>query len=222
MSRSIQSTARTPEARDAPDDLDAKKRATTDHEVLDVIAARWSPRAFQDRPVESEKVLRCLEAARWAPSCYNEQPWRFMVATPDDGPGFQRMLACLLEGNRKWAGEAPVLMLTFAKRTFTRGGKPNRTNEHDLGLGVAQLVLQAQAVGLHTHQMAGIDLDRIRTTYDIPDDFDPVAALALGYRAAPDRLAPDLAERERQPRGRKPLHELVFQDEWAHPADLVR
>ena len=52
-----------------------------DHPVLPVITERWSPYAFEPRPVEREKLLSCLEAARWAPSSYNEQPWTFVLVT---------------------------------------------------------------------------------------------------------------------------------------------
>ena len=53
-----------------------QKIADPDHEVLDLVAERWSPRAFADRPVEPEKIRQMLEAARWTMSSYNEQPWR--------------------------------------------------------------------------------------------------------------------------------------------------
>lgn len=205
-----------------PKRIDREKRADADHSVMGEIARRWSPRAFQDRDVESERLLRCLEAARWSASNFNEQPWRFMVATRDDDREFARMLDCLTEPNQRWAHKAPVLMLTFAKCTYSKNGKKNRTAEHDVGLAAANLTLQATREGLVVHQMAGIDLERIRDTYDVPEDFVPVAGVALGYRGDPDTLDDDLYERELQPRSRKPLTSFVFQEEWDHPADLVR
>lgn len=205
-----------------PRRIDLEKRADADHTILGEMARRWSPRGFQDRDVESEKLLRCLEAARWAPSNFNEQPWRFLVATRDDEREFARMLDCLTEGNQRWARKAPVLMLTFAKCTHTKNDEKNRTAEHDVGLAVSNLTLQATHEGLSVHQMAGIDLDRIRETYHVPDDHVPIAGIALGYRGDPDLLDDDLYERELQPRTRRRLTELVFQEEWGHPADLVR
>ena len=74
-----------------------------DHPVLPVITERWSPYAFEPRPVEREKLLSCLEAARWAPSSYNEQPWTFILAERTDQAEFARLLECLVEANRAWA-----------------------------------------------------------------------------------------------------------------------
>ncbi|MFB6232127.1 MAG: nitroreductase family protein [Salinibacter sp.] len=54
--------------------LRPQKIADLDHDILDLFAERWSPRAFADRPVEPQKIRRMLEAARWTMSSYNEQP----------------------------------------------------------------------------------------------------------------------------------------------------
>lgn len=198
------------------------KRADPDHEVLDVIAERWSPRAFADRPVEPEKLRQVLEAARWAASSYNEQPWRYIVATRDDSEAYERLFQCLTDFNQKWAGTAPVLMLSFYKKTFSRNGKPNRCAAHDLGAASAQLTLQATALDLYVHQMAGIRRDVIRETYDVPDDFAPMAALAVGYLGDPSVLPDDLAEREGKKRKRRPLHKTVFEDTWGETTELLR
>jgi nitroreductase len=197
------------------------KRADTDHEIIDALAERWSPRAFADRPVEPEKLRRVLEAARWAASSYNEQPWRYLIATRDDPEAYERLLGCLNEFNQQWAKTAPVLMLGFYKKTFSRNGKPNRCAPHDLGAASAQLTAQATAMGLYVHQMAGIRKEVIRETYAVPDDFEPMAALAMGYLGDPDRLPDKLARQERAERSRRPLTDTIFRDGWGDTADLV-
>jgi nitroreductase len=59
----------------------------------------------------SRRQLQSLfEAARWAPSSSNEQPWHFIVGTKADPSAHDRLVACLKEGNRKWAFRAPVLI----------------------------------------------------------------------------------------------------------------
>jgi len=80
-----------------------EKTADNNHPIHEILERRWSPRAFSDRPVEMDKILSILEAARWAPSSYNEQPWSFIVARKEDEEGYNKLLNCLLEGNRKWA-----------------------------------------------------------------------------------------------------------------------
>src|SRR5436189_5299504 len=92
------------------------KTVETDHPVLPVITERWSPYAFDPRPVEREKLLSCLEAARWAPSSYNEQPWTFILAERTDQAEFGRILECLVEANQAWAKNAGVVMLTVVSK----------------------------------------------------------------------------------------------------------
>lgn len=179
--------------------------------VLELFTRRRSVRAFSERGVEPEKLDSVLEAARWAPSCYNEQPWRFVVATKEDPDGdHDRLLGCLSEGNRRWAREAPVLMFSAAKLFFDRNGEPNRHALHDVGLAVGNLVAQATSLGLSVHQMAGFDREKVRSACGIPEGYEPVACIALGYAGDPRTLPEDLRERELAPRIRKPLCELVF------------
>lgn len=194
------------------------KTAMTDHPILEQLAARWSPYAFDGRAVEQDKLLACLEAARWAASSYNEQPWHFLLATRDDMAEFSRLLSCLLEANQGWAANAGALLLTVVAKSFRRNGNPNRVAEHDLGLAVGNLSVQAVALGLQTHQMAGLNLSKARQTYGIPDGYEPVTAIAIGYPAQLDSAdASPLAERDRAPRQRKPLRDFVFAGAWQKP-----
>jgi nitroreductase len=200
-----------------------EKRAKTEHPIEDVIARRWSPRAFEERPVEPEKLKSLFEAARWAPSSNNEQPWRFIVASKADAPTeHERLVACLVEGNRKWAFRAPVLMLSVASLNFEDDGKPNRHAYHDTGMAVGNLLLQATALGLQVHQMAGFDVQKARETCLVPTGFDPVAMIALGYPGDPAVLPEYLREREMKPRERQPINDFVFSIKWGQASSLVR
>lgn len=191
------------------------KHAMPDHPVLDAIAQRWSPYAFNGQSIEREKLLSCLEAARWAESSYNEQPWVFFLAERSNAGEFAQALECLLEANQVWARHAGVLLLTATSRTFRRNGSPNRVCEHDLGIAAAHLALQATALGLQAHQMAGVNLAKVRQTYNIPEGYDPLTAIALGYPGQPpEPLDPKLAARDTAARGRKPLGEFVFTGTW--------
>src|SRR6185437_5594635 len=147
-----------------------EKPADTQYPVHDLIRKRWSPRAFADKPVPAEALRSVLEAARWSASSFNEQPWRYIVATRESPQAFQQMLGCLMEKNQRWAKGAPVLMLSFFKKTFSANGRPNRVAPHDVGAASAQLTFEATARGLAVHQMGGIELDKIRSTYHVPDD----------------------------------------------------
>lgn len=199
-----------------------EKPAETRSPIHELLKRRWSPRAFDERPVEAEKLRSLLEAARWAPSSSNEQPWRFLLATKDNQAAYERLLACLVEGNRKWAYRAPVLILSVAGVNFEDDAKPNRHAFHDTGMAVENLVLQATALGLVAHQMAGFDAARARADHKIPSEFEPVAMIAVGYPGDPAVLPEYLRERELKPRDRRPLSELVFSEQWGQTSPLVR
>ncbi len=172
--------------------------------IHELLQNRYSPRAFSDRSVPRETIRTLLEAARWAPSSYNEQPWRFFVASKDDPELHARLLSCLAPGNQDWAKNAPVLMLSVASMTFTRNGKQNRHAFHDVGLAVSQLILQASVHGLQAHQMAGFDAAKARELYRIPDGFEPVAAIAIGFSA----------EASGSSRSRRAQDEIAFAGTW--------
>jgi nitroreductase len=194
-----------------------EKLAPTDLPVHDLIRRRWSPYAFSERPVEPAVLQTILEAARWTPSCFNEQPWRFVVATRDDEEGYERLLGCLMEGNKGWARRAPVLILAVAKEQFTHNGKENRFALYDTGAAVMSLCLQATALGLFCHQMGGFDGEKARAELGVPEGFTPAAMLALGYPGDPEELPEPLRERQDAPRRRKALSEIVFRGRWEEP-----
>jgi nitroreductase len=194
------------------------KKAKTDHPIHDLLARRWSPVAFEPRPMPDESLASLLEAARWAPSCFNDQPWYFLVARREDGEEFQRMLECLSEGNRVWARNASVLMITATRNSFRRNGKPNRFAPHDLGLALGGLLVQATEMGIAVHQMGGFSQSKARETYGIPEGFEPQTAVAIGYHGDPSTLPDELRKREEQSRERIPRREFVFSGSWDSPA----
>jgi nitroreductase len=193
------------------------KLATQEREsparIHELLARRWSPRTFLSRPLEAAKLTQLFEAARWAPSCYNAQPWAFILATREDAEGYNRVLSTLVDANRQWAQQAPVLVLAVAKLDFTHVARANRHAFYDLGQAVASLTVQASAAGLYVHQMGGFDPHSARELFAIPAGYEPVAVLALGYSEAP---APDPAMRTR-----KPLTDFVFSGSWGRAATVI-
>jgi nitroreductase len=193
------------------------KPAPTQHPIHELLSRRWSPRAFDERPVEADKLASLFEAARWAPSSNNEQPWRFIVGRKGEPVVYERLSACLVEGNQRWAHRAPVLLLSIAKLTFDDGSL-NRHAYHDVGLAAENLVLQATAIGLASHQMAGYHVEQVRTEFGIPAGFDPVAMIAIGYPGDPSVLEDRLRRREMNPRERSPITEFVYAEQWGRAA----
>ena len=142
-----------------------EKPAQTDHPIQEILKRRWSPRAFADRMVESEKLRSLFEAARWAPSSFNEQPWFFIVATKQKLEEHARLLSCLVEKNQQWARLAPVLMVSVAKLKFAKTGKPNRHAFHDVGLAMGNMLVEARqyfALISHTWMLVPAAVQAIR------------------------------------------------------------
>ncbi len=183
--------------------------------IEELIRRRWSPRAFAERAIEPEKLARLFEAVRWSASCYNDQPWSFIVATRDETVEFARLLSCLIEGNQAWATRAGVLMVSVARLNFAHSGQPNRHAIHDVGLATAQLMLQATAMGLFAHAMAGFHPDKVRELYGVPEGYEPVAAIAAGYPGDPAVLSESQRQREVAPRTRKTQQEFVFRGRFS-------
>jgi len=199
-----------------------EKKAVTDYPIHELLGERWSPYAFDGRPVAEADLRSLFEAARWAPSSYNEQPWRYIVATRGDPEQFHRLLSCLVEGNQVWAKAAPVLALGVVSLRFARNARDNRAAVHDLGLAAGNLLLEATARGLFVHQMIGILPDKAREIYGIPEGFEAWTAIAIGYRGDPASLPDRLRERDLAARQRKPLGEFVFSGTWGNASALAR
>jgi nitroreductase len=195
-----------------------EKPAPADHPIAELMDRRWSPRLFEDRMIEREKMLSLLEAARWAPSCFNEQPWRFLVFDQSDGGRMERARACLSPGN-SWALKAPVLLISVARDNFTRNEKINRTAQHDVGLATENLLLQVIELGLAAHAMAGFDTEMARREFNIAEGFTVLAMIAIGYpyRGRLDQLDEKTRERETAARERKPIGEIAFNGAWGEP-----
>lgn len=198
-----------------------EKPAPADYPINDLLRRRWSPRAFADQMIEPGKLRSLFEAARWAPSSFNEQPWAFIVATSQNPQEHALLLSCLIEGNQRWAQQAPVLMVSVAKLNFEQTGKPNRHAFHDVGLAMGSLLVEATELGLVVHQMAGFFPEKVREIYGVPEGFEPLTAIAVGYPGEVGQLPERLRERELAPRSRKPIESFVFQGRWSEPSPLV-
>ena len=195
-----------------------------DRPVGDAIANRFSPYLFDPKEVEEDKLVACFEAARWAASSFNDQPWYWIVARRQDSPAFEKILGCLMEPNQGWASNAGALILTAIRPTFAYNSKPNRVALHDLGQAACQFSLEAARQGLQVHQMAGVNISRIRQEYAIPDEFEPQTAIAVGYPQVAEptgETEQQLRDRELGSRKRRPLNEQVFENDWGNSASFL-
>lgn len=189
--------------------IHTSKHAVTDVPVLDVIAERWSPRAFRaDHELPEEALRSAFEAARWAPSAGNTQPWRFILARRG-GESFERVVESLRPGNQVWAPSVSALIVNIAE-VADETGREFPWAEYDLGQAVAYFTLQAHSEGLFVHQMGGFDRDAIQNSFQLNDRQRAISLTAVGLADAADRLPDDLREREQAPRVRHSLDELLI------------
>jgi nitroreductase len=195
-----------------------EKPASADHEIHDLLARRWSPRAFSDRSIDPAVLARLFEAARWAPSSGNGQPWSYLVARREEEGEFEKLASTLSPGNA-WARKAAALAISVAALDRAPG-KPNGTALHDLGLANENLAIQATALGLAVHMMAGFSAEKASEIFAIPERHVAVAAIAIGYPGDPETLPEELRQKDMAPRHRKAVHEFVFQGTWGQPGRL--
>ena len=190
------------------------KQANTKYNLNPLLQNRWSPRAFEDRPVEEEKLYSMLEASRWSPSASNNQPWIFFVGFKGDS-AYQKIMDSLVEFNQMWAVNAPVLILNCGKTTKDGEGEINPTWQYDLGLSVAHMSIQAMEQGIYVHQMAGFDVLKAAELFHLPEDVQAMSVTALGYLGDPGMLHPRMQKSETAERTRKEMDTFVFSDKYS-------
>ncbi|MBE8158243.1 MAG: nitroreductase [Betaproteobacteria bacterium] len=196
------------------------KPAQTRAPIHPLLAARWSPRSFGGRVVEDHTIAAMAEAARWAPSCFGAEPWRFVICNKEKNEAaWDKAFASLAEGNR-WAKNAQLLVLVCGEKAFAHNGGENRHCRYDSGAAAMSFVLEAENQGLRCHQMAGFDAEAARAAFAVPDAFECLSMLAVGYQAGAEMLEGELRERETAERTRRPLAESFFDGEWGKAADF--
>lgn len=185
------------------------KTPATKYNVAPFITKRWSARAFSNQPISDDMMATLFEAASWAASSMNEQPWMFYYAH-QGSEAFTRMAACLMDGNKVWAENSAVLVLSLAKRKFERNGTQNRHAMHDIGAANSTLLMQAAEMDVYGHMMGGFHLDKALEAFNIDtEEYEPACFIALGYLGEADTLEEPFQGRELAPRNRKELSEFT-------------
>ena len=161
--------------------------------------------------MSKEELMTLFEAARWAPSSNNLQPWRFIYAMRDTLE-FQTFLSFLAEGNRIWCAKAGLLIVTISNK-LTPKGTPYVTHSFDAGSAWENLALQAAAINLVAHGMAGFDYKMAKEKLNIPEDYAVEMMIAVGKPGKIEDL-PETMRAGEKPNDRKPLSEIVFEGKF--------
>ncbi|ARN77094.1 nitroreductase [Nonlabens spongiae] len=195
------------------------KETPTDHEILDLIKNRWSPRTFADTPISAADLNTLFEAGRWAPSSNNFQPWHIVWGVKGSET-YDRIFNHLAEFNQNWAKNAPVLLLGIVD-TKTPKGDDNYHAPHDLGQFMANVAIQAQSMGIALHQMAGVDYKAALKEFEFPETYHVATAIAIGhYGGDLEDVPEDLREAETGPRSRKKIEEFTYNGNYIKHADI--
>ncbi|MBN2143490.1 MAG: nitroreductase family protein [Candidatus Aureabacteria bacterium] len=168
--------------------------------ILEVIRQRYSVRAYQDRPIDEDKLQRVLEAARSAPSAKNRQEWRFIVVTD---PELKKGLAEAANQQHFIASASVVIVCCSVGGDYTmRCGQ--RAAPIDLAIAIDHMSLQAVAEGLGSCWIGAFYPDKVRKLLQIPDSVEIVELLPIGY---PSDKAPSS-------KNRLPFQSVFSYNEW--------
>lgn len=196
-----------------------KKEAKNIYPIHSLLKQRWSPRAFDSKPIETKKLQALFEAARWSPSSYNQQPWRFIVGQKGD-ESYDLILNALWEFNQQWASSAPLLIAVVGRTTNNNGEGDNAVYHYDAGQAVAHLSIEATHQGLHVHQMGGFIPDKIAENFNVPNEYHPLTVLAVGFIGNPDQLEEGMKKRELAERGRFDFDDFVFSGNFGEKSGI--
>jgi len=168
-------------------------------EFSQLVAKRYSVRAYKPDPVEEEKLRQVLEAARLAPTAVNFQPFQLILIHT---AGREKELKRIYE--KDWFVQAPLVICAcgVAPQGWSRRDGKSYVDV-DVAIVMDHLILAATDVGLGTCWVGAFDPDAAREVLGLPDDVEPVAFTPLGYPADRPRA-----------KKRKPLAELVRYERW--------
>jgi len=166
--------------------------------LIDTIRKRYSCRAYQQKPVEQEKLDQLFEAARLAPSAKNTQDWRFVVVTD-----YQIKQQLAQTTNRADAfGKAGAIIAACSNSDYVmRCSQP--IAPIDIAIALEHIALQATELGLGTCWIGSFETEKVRTILSIPDDIQIIELMTVGYPAD----TPGLTKRE-------PVEKIVCYDKW--------
>ena len=184
------------------------KKPQTKTAIQELITKRFSARAFSDKTIDKDLIETIFEAASWAPSSMNEQPWHYLYAIKGT-ENFNKIWDCLLAGNKPWAKDAQVLIISLSRKTHEKDGANNKYSLYDTGAANAILLLQAAAMDIYGHEMGGFDIAKTRTTFDIDESYEIACIIALGYLDSHEKLEEPFKTREISPRNRKKTSQFV-------------
>lgn len=160
-------------------------------EFSELVKIRQSDRKYLDKPVEKEKLLKCIESARLSPSANNAQPWKFVIV--DETELKERIGDCAASlGMNKFVGQAPVIIALVLEKAgiMSKIGSVIQDKEYsliDIGIAANQFCLQAADLGLGTCMVGWFKEDKVRELLHIDGKKRIPLLITVGYPNSPAR-----------------------------------
>jgi len=163
---------------------------------MEIVKGRRSIRKFQDREISEEQLNTILEAIRWSPTWGNTQCWEAIVIK--DLAIKQKIRGTLAPRNHALVAveKAPVVIALCAKL----GGSGYKKAEivtkfgdwfmFDLGIATQTLCLTAHYLNLGTVIVGLFDHDKAKEILRVPDGYEVVALVPLGYPRIDPKVRP--------------------------------
>ena len=173
---------------------------------LDLVRIRQSVRKYTGKPVEEEKLHRCLEAARLSPSASNSQPWKFVVVNdPELVQKVSKETIGPLSTFNNFVPQAPVILAIVIEKmkVFTKIGASIQDREYpliDIGIAAEHFCLQAAEEGLGTCMLGWFNEKPVKELLKIPKDKRIGLLITLGYAPEDYKLRQKI---------RKPVEETI-------------
>lgn len=176
--------------------------------LTQVLEARHSGNFFDpNKHVTPNQIKSLIHAAQLTPSSYNEQPWNFIICDKSiNSEAYDKVFSTLHQFNQNWAKNAQVLAVITASTNYSKNNHTNTSAQYDTGAAALSMAIQATALGLMTHQIAGFDTVELTKLLNLPSDVMPLSVMAIGYE--------DITRSTTRAKERKPITENFFQDSW--------
>jgi len=166
--------------------------------VLEAIRKRYSCRAYQNKPIEQEKLDEIFEAARLAPSAKNLQDWRFVVVTDKQT---KRRLAEAANNQRFLENAGAIIIACSNSNEVMRCGQA--VGPIDVAIALEHIALQATDLGLATCWIGSFYPEKVKPIVGIPEDIAIIELMAVGYPA----------DHQKEPK-REPMKKIICYEKW--------
>ncbi len=184
--------------------------------VYETTLKRRSIRKFKTQPIPEDIIIKILESARFAPSWANTQCWRFVLAKEDATKN--KILEAFSPRNPAYSSilAAPLVVVAFAEKKksgFYKGEAVTNKGDYwymfDTALALQNMVLTAWEEGIGSVYLGLFDAEKVRTSLNIPDNYEVVAIVPFGYPDEEPKCPP-----------RKEIKEIVYYENYTDSKDL--